>query len=145
MSVNKLLGFSVSSFLVAIFFFALAMSLNAQTMVDPEHAKALGEAAEKSNAAAYVLGFLAVACLGLATYTVKSKDEITKENNKELRELSASIREQTEVFKAKTDKDERAIEAMKLLAQAQAQQATKPCALENEILKDYLKGKLIAK
>lgn len=142
MRINGLLTISTTTFIGTLFFLALARIQYAQEVFSPEQAKALGDAASKSDAAAYVLGVLTIACLGLVTYTLKSKDEIARQNNAELKELSTSIRIQTEAYKSQTDKDQRSIEALRLLAQTQAAMSGKPCALESEILKDYLRGKL---
>lgn len=93
---------------------------------DLETAKQLGKAAETSQAAAYVLGFVCVLCLGVAGWSIQKRDETIKV----ISELSASIRQHNDISTARNE----------ALTDVWAK---KPCALDAETLRDLIRGKYL--
>ena len=135
---KALLKFAVVTFALSAMFLFVGMSQAQGLAFDPEQAQKLGEAAEKSNAAAYVLGVVSVLSISLAAWTISKRDE----SQKDIQDLAAAIRAQTASMLETTVKDDRQVKQdMTKLANAMEIMAKKPCGMDSETLKDIIRGK----
>lgn len=116
-----------------------AISLRADTITqfDADLAKRLGDAAAKSEAVAIVLGFVCVACLGLAWKMVQKRDEDRVSHDKDREAtvaLTLAIQEQN-LLQKEAHKD--SLEAVRVASEAancaaQAAQTAAAVALQDK-------------
>lgn len=131
MSIKKGLRVSMLTGILSIGLIFYANMLQAQMpMVDKELADSMGKAAQTSNGAAYILGVISVFSMGLAGWSINKRDDTIKNLN----DLTQEIRIQNE-----SNKDYK--ELTKAIATSLDTQSKKPCALDNKMLEDLLKGK----
>lgn len=131
---------------MALLVIMLVLPAMGQTFgADAETAKALGEAAEKSSALAYVLGFVTVASMSLAAYTIKTKDGLKDD----IQDLTQSIRDQTNAYiQSSTIFDREVKDSLKEVKDSMNKMnssvdsfSRKPCALDTDTLNNIIKGK----
>jgi beta-lactamase regulating signal transducer with metallopeptidase domain len=135
--IKKLLRMSVLTGILS-FVMAVAPQAIAQNVVSHETATQLGKAAEASNAAAYVLGFVCMLCLGTAAWSINKRDDTISE----IRNLSDSIRASNKTMEDKINHDTKAIESINVLGDGIKELAKKPCALDNNSVIHLIRGKL---